>query len=120
MLGMMLDAGKKLDGGLKLAAKFWNAMKPVSREGASLGNTASGTDAMAAGLSSVFSGGSLIGMIPIAGPQIRAYARHRAMSPQIQRSLLDMDKLEIRPKAARGLSRAALTGLALHNTQEDN
>lgn len=118
VFGAMKEAGKPLSGRLDVLAKFWNAAKPVSREGASLGNTASGTDAMAAGLSGVTSGGSLLGMIPLAGPAIRNMARDRAMSPQVQRSLLDIGKLDIRPKAARGLSRAALIGSALHNTGE--
>jgi hypothetical protein len=126
VLGGMLDAGRKLSGDLKIAAKFQNAFKPVSREGSGLGTVASGTDAASAALlatTGASNSGGLLGMLAGVAPGLRGEARNSALSPSVQRSLLDMGGIrgliDLRPAAARGLSRSALIGSAIHNTGEE-
>lgn len=127
VLGRMLDADRPLSGNLKTIGKFWNAFRPVTREGATLGTVASGTDAASTALlatTGASSSGSVLGALAGAAPGLRGWARNKSLSPEVQRSLLDMggmqSLIDLRPKAARGLSRSALIGSALHNTQEES
>lgn len=125
VLGGMKDAGRPLSGNLDTIGKWWNAFGPVSREGSKLGTVASGTDAASAALlttTAASGGGSLLNILAGAAPGLRGWARNKSLSPEVQKSLLDMggrqSLLELRPQAARGLSRAALIGSALHNTED--
>lgn len=125
VLGGMVDAKRPLSGRLEIAGKFWNAFGPVSREGSKLGTVASGTDAASAAMlatTAASGGGSLLNIMAGAAPGLRGWARNKSLSPEVQQSLLDMggkqSLLQLRPKAARGLSQAALVGSALHNTRE--
>lgn len=125
VLGGMKDAGKPLSGNLDTLAKWWNAFKPVSREGAGLGTVASGTDAASSALlatTAASGSGNLLHMGAGLAPGLRGWARDKSLSPEVQKSLLNMGGREslisLRPQAARGLSRAALIGSAIDNTKE--
>lgn len=127
VLGGMKDAGRPLSGHLDTLGKWWNAFKPVSREGAGLGTVASGTDAASSAMlatTAASGGGSLLNILAGAAPGARTWARNKSLSPEVQKSLLDMggkqSLVDLRPRAARGLSQAALVGSALHNTGEGN
>lgn len=126
ILGAMLDGGRPLSGRLQVAAKFQNAFKTVAREGASLGTTASGTDAAsAATLGTIASAGSgsLLSMLAGSVPFARQWARNKSLSPKVQQSLTQIDpnllRLSLRPDAVRGLSRAALLGKTMLDNREE-
>jgi len=124
VLGGMKDAGRPLSGHLDTLGRWWNAFKPVSREGSGLGTVASGTDAASAALLATTgsNSSSLIGTLAGAAPGLRSAARNNLLSDKTQKSLLDMGGTqglkELTPKALRGLSRSGMVGSALHNTQE--
>lgn len=113
-LGKMLDNGVPLDGRLKVMGQFQNAFKQVSRESGGLTTIASGTDpALAAtiGVGGAAASGSILGSLAGAVPFLRNAARNSALSPDVQRSLLDMGSMRgIGVPLGRAAARSAVVG----------